>query len=125
MIREQKEDSELDGIIRNVLSANDNLIIPPLLSEKTIRKLGKKILLRELVVELYLKVGLVLGSLAMLAGVFLWINGSGVLTNLYNHFINNWRIITSLLFLVFITIHIDQVGLRFYNTYNKGVRVQL
>jgi len=125
MIREQKEDSELDGIIRNVLSANDNLIIPPYLSEKTIRKLGKKILLRELVVELYLKVGLVLGSLAILAGVFLCINGTGLLTNLYNHFINNWRIITSLLFLVFVTIHIDQVGLRFYNTYNKGVRVQL
>jgi hypothetical protein len=111
--------SELDGLIRNALTSNDNLIVPSGLSDKIIQKLEKKVLLRELVLELLFKVGLASGSLAILAGVFVWANGTGVLTSFFARFVNNWQIIASLLFLAFITILIDQVGLRYYNAFNK------
>ena len=119
MIPEQIEDNELDDIIRNVLASDENLIIPSGLSEKTIKKLGKRALLRELVLELFLKIGLVMGSLAILTGVFFLINKTNVLTNVYNQIINNWQIILPLLLLVFFSLLIDQVGLRFYNIFNR------
>jgi hypothetical protein len=119
MIPEQIEDNELDDIIRNVLASDENLIIPSGLSEKTIKKLGKRALLRELVLELFLKIGLVMGSLAILTGVFFLINKTSMLTNVYNQIINNWQIILPLLLLVFFSLLIDQVGLRFYNIFNR------
>ncbi|MCK5137886.1 MAG: hypothetical protein KAR19_19020 [Bacteroidales bacterium] len=119
MAQQQIENGELDRLIHNVLTSNDDLMIPHGLSEKTILKLEKKVLLRELILELSFKVGLVLGSLSLLAGVFVWINGSGVLTSSYTYFVNNWQEITSLLFLALIIILIDQIGLRFYNAINK------
>ena len=61
MIPEQIENSEMDDLIRNVLASDENLIIPSGLSEKIIKKLGKRALLRELVLELFLKIGLVIG----------------------------------------------------------------
>jgi hypothetical protein len=125
MIPEQTENKELDVLIRNVLSSNDDLIIPAGLSEKTIRNLEKKILLRELVLELFMKVGLISGSLAVLAGVFILVNGKNVLNRLYAQFADNWHMIISLLFLVFITIFIDQVGLRFHNTFHKETGLKI
>jgi hypothetical protein len=119
MIPEQIEDNELDDIIRNVLASDENLIIPSGLSEKTIKKLGKRALLRELVLELFLKIGLVMGSLAILTGVFFLINKTSMLTNVYNQIINNWQIILPLLLLVFFSLLIDQVGFRFYNIFNR------
>jgi len=119
MIPEQIENSEMDDLIRNVLASDENLIIPSGLSEKIIKKLGKRALLRELVLELFLKIGLVIGSLAILAGVFFLINKTSVLSNVYNQIINNWQIIVPLLLLVFFSLLIDQVGLRFYNVFSR------
>jgi len=119
MIPEQIENNELDDLIRNVLVSDEDLIIPPGLSEKTIKNLGKRALLRELVLELFLKIGLVLGSLAILTGVFLLVNQTSVLTSVYNQILNHWQMMVSLLLLVFISLLIDQVGLRFYNTFNR------
>ena len=116
---EQIENSELDRIVSNILKSNDKLIIPAGLPEKVIRKLEKKVTLRNLVVELTFKVGLVFISIAILTGVFLWIKGSGVLTGLYIHFNDNWQIITLLLFVGFLTILFDQIGLRFLDTCKK------
>jgi len=124
MTQEQIKNNELDRMIHNALTSNNDLIVPPGLPDTTIRKLEKKVLLRELILELFIKVGFVLGSLTILAGVFVWINGSGVLTGLYIHFLNNWQIITSLLLLVFIAILIDQIGLRFYTTFKKEVSLK-
>jgi len=121
MTLEPIKNNELDKLIRDALASDNDLIIPPGLPDKTIKKLEKKVLLRELILELFFKVGLVLGSLFLLAGVFVWINGRGVLTGLYTHFVTNWQIITSLFLLVVITILIDQVGLKFFTAINKGV----
>jgi hypothetical protein len=111
----QSENNELDRIIHNALASDDELGIPNGLSERTILKLEKRMLLKELTLELSLKIGLVLGSLCLLVGVFAWLNGSGVIIRSYTYFVNNWQLITSLLLLVFITILIDQIVLRFYN----------
>ena len=120
MKSEQIKSNELDKLIRNVLKSSDDLKIHPGLADRTIRKLERKILLRELILELSFKVGLALGCIAVLAGVLIWANGSSMLTGLYTHFVNNWQLITSLLFLVIFTILIDQVGLRFYHTIEKA-----
>lgn len=122
MIPGQTENSELDALIRNALISNNDLTIPEGLAEKTLRKLEKKIILRELILELSLKTGLVLGSLVVLLAVFLLLKGKGVIDMLYGHFVNNWQIILSFLFLVFFTILVDQVGIKFFNTLNKGSR---
>jgi len=125
MIPQQKKNSELDRLMRDALTSNEDLIVPFSLSYNTIHKLKKKALLRELVFELLFKIGIASGSLVILAGVFAWTNGTGVLTGLVTQIVSNWKIITSLLFLVFITIFIDQVGLRFYNTFSKEARLKI
>jgi hypothetical protein len=114
MAQMQMENNEIDKIINNALSSDDSLMIPHGLSEKVIIQLEKKIILKELILELSLKIGLVLGSLCLLAGVFVWIYGNAVITNLYAFFITNRQIIISILLLVFITTLFDQIGLRFY-----------
>ncbi len=124
MTQEQINSNELDRQIRNALASSNALVVPPGLSEKTIQKLEKKVLLRELILELLFKVGLVLGSLAILAGVLVWINGRGFLTGLYTQFFMNSQLIISLLLLVFITALIDQVGLRFYSSFKKEISLK-
>ena len=121
MEKEQLNNSELDKLMLNALIGNKDLSVPPGLVDKTIRKLEKRILLRELIMELFIKLSIVLVSLSILAVVFVWFNGNEVISNLYAHFINNWQIFTSVLFLVFIILLIDQVGLKLYNSIKKEV----
>ena len=120
MTPDHLRNSELDKLLRHTLESNIDLTVPQGLSDRIIRKLEKKALLQELILELSFKIGLVLVSLAVLAGVLVWSNGSSLLGTLYTHFIDNWQVIISVLFVVFITILIDQVGLRFYNTFEKA-----
>jgi len=119
MITEQMNNSELDKLISNTLKFNDTLTIPSDLSEKTIRKLEKKILLRELMLELVFKLLLVLGSLTILTGVFVWMNGITVINKFYIFITDNVQIITVLLFIVFVIILIDQIILKFYYAYKS------
>lgn len=120
MTPEQIKNRELDKLVFNILKSNDKMIIPTGLSEKTIRKLEKIVILRNLMLELVLKFLLVSGSIFILTGVFIWINGSNFLTVLYSHFAANWQIISLLLFVGIVTILIDQIGLRFYEAFRKG-----
>ena len=119
MIPEESEDRDMDAIFRKALQNNNDLIIPDVLAEKTIRKIEKRILLRELIFELLLKTGLVIGSLILLTVVFLLLKGKGVLDWLSNRIFDHWQIIVSLLVLVFFTILIDQIGIKFYGTINR------
>ncbi|HOU02483.1 MAG TPA: hypothetical protein PK719_06840 [Bacteroidales bacterium] len=119
MIPEQSEDRDMDAIFRKALQNNNDLIIPNGLAEKTIRKLEKRILLRELIFELLLKTGLVIGSLILLTVVFVLLKGRGVLDWLSNRIVDQWQIFASFLVLVFFTILIDQIGIKFYGTINR------
>jgi len=109
----------MDAIFRKALQNNNDLIIPNGLAEKTIRKLEKRILLRELIFELLLKTGLVIGSLILLTVVFVLLKGRGVLDWLSNRIVDQWQIFASFLVLVFFTILIDQIGIKFYGTINR------
>lgn len=125
MTPEQLKNRELDNLVRNVLLSDDNLMIPSGLADSVFRKLEKRMLLRELVLELSIKIGIVLGSLAILTGVFVWFKGPAVITSLYTQFINNWQTILSLLLLVLVIALIDQVGLKFYTLYKKEVSLKV
>lgn len=114
METEQRHDLELDKLIHNALSSDTDLMIPRELTGKTILRIKRRMLLKELVLDLFCKAGLVLGSLIVLAGVFVWIKGSDVLTILSTYLVNNWQLFSSLLILTLTTVLIDQVGLRFY-----------
>ncbi len=114
MTHEQTDNYEIDNIIRNALSSDNALQIPVGLTEKAVRQIEKRVILRELIIELSVKVGLVVGSLAVLAGVFLWRNNDLIL-NLRSLLLSNWQLIASVLLLVFITICIDQIGMRFFH----------
>ena len=116
---DQLKDSELDSILKNILNSADELLIPSDLAYITVSRIGKKALIRNLVMELFSKIALGLISLAVLTGVFAFIKGSGVLSVIYLHFIENWQLISSLLLLSFITIFVDQVGLKFYNSFKE------
>lgn len=113
------KNSELDSLIHNALKSSNKLIIPQDVSEKLVRNLEKKVLFWNLMLEFIYKIGLVLGSLALLTGIFVWINGRIVFSSMYAIFADNWQLVTLLLFTGFITVLIDQVGLRFYHAFNK------
>ncbi len=125
MTPEQLKNRELDNLVRNVLLSDDDLMIPSGLADSVFHKLEKRMLLRELVLELSVKIGIALGSLAILTGVFVWFKGLAVLTGLYTQFINNWQTILSLLLLVFVIALIDQVGIKFYTLYKKEVSLKV
>ena len=116
---DQLKDSELDSILKKAFFSGDQLTIPLGLVDRTVRKIEKKALIRSLVLELLSKIALGLISLAVLAGVFAFIRGTGVLTFIYVHFVDNWQLFSSLLLLSFITIFVDQVGLKFYNSFKE------
>jgi hypothetical protein len=121
MIPQEIKNSELDKIMQQVMQSSDDLNIPRGMVDRTIQKLEKRILLRELLLELSFKFGLVLGCLGILAGVLLWFSGSDVLNIAVDFIIQRWQMMASLLVLVFVTILIDQVGLRYYDTLNNKV----
>lgn len=117
---DQLKDSELDSILRNVLISDDKMTVPSDLTDTTIQRIEKKVLVRNLVMELFLKIALGIISLAVLTGVFAFIKGSGIITSLYLHFIDHWQLISSLILLSFVTIFTDQVGIKFYHSFKKG-----
>lgn len=119
MTPEKITNNELEGWIHSALASNPELTVPKNLTERVVQKLVKRKILSDLILELVFKGLLVLGSLAVMAGVFIWINGSNTLSPLYSYFIRNQYIIISIFLLILITILIDQIGLRFYTTFKR------
>ncbi len=108
-----------DRLIRSALESDIKLTIPPGLSDSIIRKLEKRVILRNLILELSYKAGLVLASIAILTTIFVLFNGNSVLDGLLAHLSDNYRIVLPLLSAGIITILIDQIGLKFYQTSGK------
>lgn len=123
MEMEKSENSELNRLIHQALASNSNMKVPSGLTEKTIQRLEKKILLKELVLELSVKIGIVSGSLLLLTGIFVWINGNKVITRIYQFVLNHSQQFLSILILGLITILIDQIGLKYYQTVKKEKRI--
>lgn len=104
----------VEKLIQEALHSSDELKIRKGLTERTIRQIEKRMLLKELLVELLYKTGLVLLSLAALGGILIWAGGSELFSNWYTQLLNNMQVVIAVLILVIFTILIDQVGLRYY-----------
>ncbi len=113
------KNGDLDRLIQEALHSSDDLKIRTGLAEKTIRKIEKRMLLKELLVELLYKTGLVIFSLAALGGVLIWAGGGELFSNWYTQLLNNLQVVIAVLVLVIFTILIDQVGLRYYEMTRK------
>ena len=108
------KNDELDSLIQEALHSSDDLKIRTGLAESTIRKIEKRMLLKELLAELLYKTGLVLLSLAALVGVLIWAGGGKFFSNWYDQMLNNRQFVIAVVLLIMFTILIDQVGLRYY-----------
>lgn len=118
---EQKINKDyLDKAIREALLSDKKLWIPDGVTDKIITTLEKKVILRSLVAELVSKILIALASLVILAGVFIWIDGIEALNTLMYYISDYWQYISSLIFIVFFILLVDQVGLRFYFLQKNG-----
>lgn len=125
MIPEQLKNGGLDRLIQEALNGDDALTVRTDLTDLTIRKLEKRMLLRELLVELLYKIGLVFFSLAALGGVLIWAGGGEMFSNWYAQVLNNWQAVISVLLLVMITILIDQIALKYYDLTKRPLRLKV
>jgi hypothetical protein len=119
MITKPVKNRELDQLLKNALASSLELEFPTDLRDKTIRRLQKRAILRELLLELSYKAGLVIGSLGILAGVLIWTNGYDILVRFFSHLSEVMIIIIPLLFVAIFTVLIDQIVIRFYDQYKK------
>jgi hypothetical protein len=119
MIPKPVKNRELDQLLKNALASSLELEFPSGLQDKTIRRLQKRAILRELLLELSYKAGLVFGSLSILAGVLIWTNGYDILVRFFNHLSEVMIIMVPLLFVAIFTVLIDQIVIRFYDQYKK------
>lgn len=118
---EQKINKDyLDKAIREALLSDKKLWIPEDVTDKIVTTLEKKVILRNLVAELVSKILIALASLVILAGVFIWMDGIEALNTLMYYIRDNWQYVSSLIFIVFFILIIDQVGLRFYFLQKNG-----
>lgn len=125
MEREEIQNDELDRLLDHVLTSDDTLKVPLGLSDKILIKIEKRLLMKELILELFLKLGIVLGSLALLAGIFIGLKGTAVFTPLRSLLMNNWQLVTSTLLIVFITVLIDQIGLKFFAGNKREISLKM
>src|SRR5512133_713815 len=70
MNQDKMNSKDLDRIMQQVLETNTDFLVPDRLVAEVIRKQEKRMLFRELMLELGFKTGLVLASLGILVGVF-------------------------------------------------------
>jgi hypothetical protein len=111
--------AELDHMISRALGASETLIVEDSLVEKTIRKIEKRALLRELLFELSFKIMVALGSIGILSGVMIWFNGLEMINRIFN-VIGTYRHLVIMLFSsAFAIIFIDQVILKYFHAWEN------
>ena len=114
------KNKELDGLIHGALSSCDDLIVPEHIVNNTLVRLEKRMLLRQLILELSLKVGLVFGSLAVLSTVFLLAKNTDFIKRVYALILSNKEYAIGLMAIVMVIVLIDQVVLRYYNLWHDN-----
>jgi hypothetical protein len=117
------KNSEIDRLMRESLEAHSDFIVPDSLIQSTIHKLEKRMLIREIMMELAFKLGLVIISLGILAIVLALANGTALISRFADFVIANRQLIFSMIFLAFVILIVDQVVLRFYLFKSRGLGV--
>ncbi len=118
---EQMKNDELDILLREALQSNSDLKIKTVLAEKTIHRIQKVVFLKQLLMELGIKTGLVLLCLAVFAGVFVFFKGNSLFKELFDVLLNYKQHVILVLLLILVTVIIDQVGLRYFHSTSQKV----
>jgi hypothetical protein len=108
------KNSEIDRLMRQALESSDEFVVPGHVIDLTMRKLEKRMLLRQLLMELFIKIGLGLGSLGVLACVLALSIGLDMMKRLYAIVQANMQLVVILLTATLLILIIDQIALRFY-----------
>jgi hypothetical protein len=107
--------SDIDRFVKNALESEDDLNVPDYLVDLTIKKLESRILLKQLVIELSLKAGLVIGSIGVVSGVLLWSGGIKILKSISDVFLANSQLSLVLILAATAIIITDQIIFRYYS----------
>jgi len=104
----------MDKLIQEALQTPPEFTIPPSFTDKLVAKVGKRIVFNEIFMEFSLKIGLVLGALAILVLFLLFPFPTRETTSPVFDFIGNyWQIASSVVIVIFFTYFFDQVFMRF------------
>jgi hypothetical protein len=126
MRTELYSNTEMNALIRDALGSNPDFKIPSCLVEATIRKIERRQMLRELVIELAAKIGIVAGSLGILMGVLYWTGQTRLVKQLISFSIENRQLIVVALASVFVIVLIDQLVLKYFSRIkNNGMNTKL
>jgi hypothetical protein len=114
MNQDKMNSKDLDRIMQQVLETNTDFLVPDRLVAEVIRKQEKRMLFRELMLELAFKTGLVIGSIAILIGVFAIGSNLEIFRKFYALALQNKELVLLLLSSAGLIAFIDQVVLRLY-----------
>jgi hypothetical protein len=117
------KNTEIDRLMREALESHNDFKVPEQLIHSTIHKLERRMLIREIVLELAFKLGLVIISLGILALALTLADGTRMMNSIVDFVVAQRQIIFSVLFLAFVILIVDQVVLRFYLFKSRGLGV--
>jgi hypothetical protein len=115
MNHDKMNSKDLDRIMQQVFETNTDFLVPDRLVAEVIRKQEKRMLFRELMLELAFKTGLVIGSIAVLVGVFAIASNLEIIRRFYVWAIENKELVVLLISSAGLIAFVDQVVLRLYN----------
>ncbi len=109
---------ELKAILDEALQEFPDIQLPSAFTETLISKLERKLEWRELLAEFGLKIGLVVGALAILTAVLFFPDKNSDIP-VFTYLLQNWQVVTALAAIFLFTFFFDQVFLRFLFRRNK------
>lgn len=110
---------ELKAILDEALQEFPEIHLPPAFTDRLIRKIETRLAWRDLLAEFGLKLGLVIGALAILAIVLL-IPGKKQEVSALAFVVRNWFLVAAIACIFLFTFFFDQVFLRFLFRRNKS-----
>jgi hypothetical protein len=126
MRTEPYSNAEMNALIRDALGSNPEFIIPSKLTEKTIRRIEKRQMLREVVFELAAKIGIVTGSLAILTGVLYLTGQNQIVKEIIAFAVQYKQLIVVLLSSVLAIIFLDELVFKYITRLkNSGIDTKL
>jgi len=103
---------KLKTILDEALQEFPDIQLPTAFTDTLIKKLEKRLAWHELFAEFGLKLGLVVGALAILAAALFFPDKNSEVP-MFTYLVANWQIVTGLTSIFFFTFFFDQVFLRF------------
>jgi len=117
-MKQMEKRNELKAILDDALREFPDIQLPPTFTDRLMQKLEKKLAWHELFAEFGMKIGLVIGALAVLTAVLIFpCKNSDV--PIFSYLVRNWHIVATLTVIFLFTFFFDQVFLRFLFRRNR------